>query len=106
MVSFGTVLLYAGLPMLIMRAVPGEQTAAANGLNGLMRIIGQGLCSAAVASVVSANMRIFGAGVTAPAPEAYHTAFAIAGVGALLGCAAACFIPRNVQNPSVTGHVV
>lgn len=58
-VSVGTALAYSALPMLIMRAVPLEQTAAANGLNVLMRTIGQALCSAVVATVLAQHTRVF-----------------------------------------------
>ncbi|MET9468125.1 MFS transporter [Streptomyces sp. NPDC006544] len=97
-VSVGTALAYSALPMLIMRAVPPEQTAAANGLNVLMRTIGQALCSAVVATVLAQHTRLFtdppGAAVAAPTLDGYRTAFAAAGAVALLACAAACLIPR------------
>lgn len=97
-VSVGTALAYSALPMLIMRAVPLEQTAAANGLNVLMRTIGQALCSAVVATVLAQHTRLFtgtaGAAVAAPTLAGYRTAFAAAGAVALLACTAACLIPR------------
>ncbi|MDI2131054.1 MFS transporter [Yinghuangia seranimata] len=98
-VSLGTALAYSALPMLVMRAVPIEQTAAANGLNVLMRTIGQALCSAAVASVLASHTRAFGEGVTAPTLDGYRIAFVLAGAVALLACAAACFIPRHARQP-------
>ncbi|WP_346172902.1 MFS transporter [Streptomyces cuspidosporus] len=98
-VSVGTALAYSALPMLIMRAVPLEQTAAANGLNVLMRTIGQALCSAVVATVLAQHTRLFadtgGVAVAAPTLDGYRVAFAAAGAVALLACAAACLIPRR-----------
>ncbi|MEU9046213.1 MULTISPECIES: MFS transporter [unclassified Kitasatospora] len=98
-VSVGTALAYSALPMLIMRAVPLEQTAAANGLNVLMRTIGQALCSAVVATVLAQHTRLFadtaGVAVAAPTLSGYRLAFAAAGAVALLACAAACLIPRR-----------
>ncbi|MGW6375748.1 MFS transporter [Rhodococcus sp. NPDC055112] len=96
-VSVGTALAYSALPMLIMRAVPLEQTAAANGLNVLTRTIGQALCSAVVVTVLAQHTRLFAdtAGVAAPTLDGYRLAFAVAGAVALLACAAACLIPRQ-----------
>ncbi|MCQ4212465.1 MFS transporter, partial [Streptomyces longispororuber] len=98
-VSVGTALAYSALPMLIMQAVPLEQTAAANGLNVLMRTIGQALCSAAVATVLAQHTRVFdggsGVAVAAPTLGGYRVAFATAGAVALLACAAARLIPRR-----------
>nr|WP_051782053.1 MULTISPECIES: MFS transporter [unclassified Streptomyces] len=98
-VSVGTALAYSALPMLIMRAVPLEQTAAANGLNVLMRTIGQALCSAVVATVLAAHTRVFagvsGVAVAAPTLDGYRVAFAAAGAVALLACAAARLIPHR-----------
>ncbi|RJO78365.1 MFS transporter [Nocardia panacis] len=98
-VSVGTALAYSALPMLIMRAVPLEQTAAANGLNVLMRTIGQALCSAVIATVLVQHTRLFadpaGVAVAAPTLDGYRVAFAVAGAVALLACAAACLIPRQ-----------
>lgn len=51
-VATGTTLAYSALPTLILRAVPAEQTASANGVNVLMRTIGQAGSSAAVAAVL------------------------------------------------------
>ncbi|MFC1433782.1 MFS transporter [Streptacidiphilus sp. N1-3] len=94
-VSVGTALAYSALPMLIMRAVPMDQTAAATGLNVLMRTIGQAFCSAAVASVLASHTRAFGGAVTAPTLDGYRTGFAMAGTVALLACATACLIPHR-----------
>ncbi|MER8045336.1 MFS transporter [Streptomyces sp. NPDC094032] len=94
-VSVGTALAYSALPMLIMRAVPLEQTAAANGLNVLMRTIGQALCSAVVATVLAQHTRLFTDTVAAPTLDGYRVAFAAAGAVALLACAAACLVPRR-----------
>src|SRR5204862_1211783 len=45
-VGAGVALAYGSLPALIMRAVPTTRTAAANGLNTLMRSIGTSTASA------------------------------------------------------------
>lgn len=51
--SVGTTLVYSALPTLVLEAVPQEQTAAATGLNVLMRTIGQAVCSTVVALVLT-----------------------------------------------------
>lgn len=98
-VSVGTALAYSALPMLVMRATPVEQTAAANGLNVLMRTIGQAFCSAMVASVLAAHTRDFGGGIAAPTLGGYRTAFVIAGTAAVVACVTACCIPRHGRKP-------
>ncbi|MFD9876094.1 MFS transporter, partial [[Kitasatospora] papulosa] len=49
-VAAGTAIAYSALPALVMRGVPVGETGAANGLNTLMRSIGQAFCSATVAA--------------------------------------------------------
>ncbi|MEU6187993.1 hypothetical protein [Nocardia sp. NPDC047038] len=82
--------------------MPLEQTAAANGLNVLMRTIGQALCSAVVATVLAQHTRPFadtaGVAVAAPTLNGYRMAFAVAGAVALLACAAACLVPRQPRS--------
>ncbi|GHH72934.1 MFS transporter [Streptomyces sulfonofaciens] len=93
-VSTGTTLCYSALPTLILRAVPGDQTASANGVNVLMRTIGQAVCSAAVAAVlVHHTMPLHGQAL--PTLHGYLLAFVMAGTVALLACAAALAIPAD-----------
>lgn len=85
-VGIGTAFPYSTLPALLMQHVPRAQTGAANGVNVLMRAVGQAVCSAVVAAVL-AGMTVEVGGTTAPAFEAYLTTFFLAGcvaVGALL----------------------
>ncbi|WP_234401617.1 MFS transporter [Thermobifida halotolerans] len=85
-VGIGTAFPYSTLPALLMRHVPREQTGAANGVNVLMRVVGQAICSAVVAAVLGGMTMEVGDG-TAPAFEAYLTIFFVAGcvaVGALV----------------------
>ncbi|WP_182481574.1 MFS transporter [Nocardioides immobilis] len=55
-VSIGTAMVFGALPMLIMRAVPVTETAAANGLNVLLRTLGTSTASASVAAVAGASI--------------------------------------------------
>ena len=93
-VSTGTTLAYSALPTLILRAVPAEQTASANGVNVLMRTIGQAVSSAAVAAVLVHHTSLVG---SAPVPtlHGYLLAFGIAGAVALAASAAALTIPGD-----------
>ncbi|WP_031087856.1 MFS transporter [Streptomyces sp. NRRL WC-3549] len=82
-VAAGTAIAYSALPALVMRGVPVSETGAANGLNTLMRSVGQAFCSATVAAVL-ANMTFVAAGRTAPTLGAYQLVFVIAAVAAVL----------------------
>ncbi|OIJ89952.1 MFS transporter [Streptomyces sp. MUSC 14] len=93
-VATGTTLAYSALPTLILRAVPASQTASANGVNVLMRTIGQAVSSAAVAAVLVHHSSPVG-GVLVPTLHGYLLAFAMAGAVALAACAAALTIPGD-----------
>lgn len=91
-VATGTTLAYSALPTLILRAVPAAQTASANGVNVLMRTIGQATSSAAVAAVLVHHTSLVG-GAPIPTLHGYLLAFAMAGAIALAASAAALTIP-------------
>lgn len=93
-VAAGTAVAYSALPALIMQAVPVTETAAANGLNTLMRTVGQAMCSAIVATVLATMVAVHGS-VTAPTLQAYLTVFVIAAVAALSALIATLCIPRK-----------
>lgn len=76
-VGIGTAFPYSTLPALLMQHVPREQTGAANGVNVLMRAVGQAVCSAVVAAVFG-SMTMETTGGTAPTFEAYLTTFFLA----------------------------
>ncbi|MFF3908011.1 MFS transporter [Streptomyces sp. NPDC001848] len=93
-VATGTTLAYSALPTLILRAVPAGQTASANGVNVLMRTIGQATCSACVAAVLVHHTSLV-AGAPVPTLHGYLLAFAMAGTVALVACATALAIPGD-----------
>ncbi|GHJ42397.1 MFS transporter [Streptomyces sp. TS71-3] len=97
-VSTGTTLCYSALPTLILRAVPGDQTASANGVNVLMRTIGQAVCSAAVAAVLVHHTMPLG-GQPVPTLHGYLLAFVMAGTVALIACAVALAVPADPGRP-------
>ncbi|MGA4539514.1 MFS transporter [Uniformispora flossi] len=93
MCSVGTGLVYSALPTLILDAVPLEQTAAATGLNVLMRTIGQSLCSTAVAAVLTQVTMDYD-GTEMPTLHAYQIAFALASAAALGAALVTLGLPR------------
>ncbi|WP_326697710.1 MFS transporter [Streptomyces sp. NBC_01754] len=93
-VAAGTAIAYSALPALVMRGVPVGETGAANGLNTLMRSVGQAFCSATVAAVL-ANMTFVAGGRTAPTLGAYQLVFVIAAVAAVLALVVTLCMPRG-----------
>ncbi|MGW3498432.1 MFS transporter [Streptomyces sp. NPDC001020] len=93
-VSTGTTLAYSALPTLILSAVPAGQTASANGVNVLMRTIGQAICSAAVVAILVHHTSLV-SGAPVPTLHGYLLAFAMAGTVALVACATALAIPGD-----------
>lgn len=98
-VAAGTAVAYSALPALIMHAVPVTETAAANGLNTLMRTIGQAVCSAIVVTVLT-NVVATHEGVTAPTLHAYLIVFVIAGICALVAVGLTLLIPARRAVPA------
>jgi MFS family permease len=82
-VAAGIGFAYAAMPSIIMSAVPRTETAAANGLNSLMRSIGTSSASAVLGAVL-ANMTIQVGPATLPSEAGFRTGFVIgAGVAVL-----------------------
>ncbi|MFF5184410.1 MFS transporter [Streptomyces sp. NPDC000345] len=85
---------YGALPALLMGAVDSSETAAANGLNTLMRTLGTSTASA-VAGVILARMTTpFGA-VALPSENGFKVVMAVGSGAAVLALPAAAFIPRQ-----------
>ncbi|MFT4397621.1 MFS transporter [Gordonia lacunae] len=70
---------YAALPSLVTDAVPAADTAVANGVNAIARIVGSSIASATVASLFAA---LTVAGGAHPAGTAYGLVFALGGAAA------------------------
>ncbi|WP_326613545.1 MFS transporter [Streptomyces scopuliridis] len=93
-VATGVGFAYGALPALIMEAVPVSETAAANGLNALMRSIGTTV-SSAVAGLILAHMTTDFHGVHIPTENGLRAVLAL-GVGAgVLTFTFASLIPRR-----------
>lgn len=98
-VNGGIGIAYAAMPALIIAAVPVGETAAANGLNALMRSIGTSTSSAVVSAVLAAMTVTVaqagpgGAALVAPTAHAYTVAAGICLAAAVLAAALAVRIP-------------
>ncbi|MFJ6700164.1 MFS transporter [Streptomyces sp. NPDC091272] len=103
-VASGTAIAYSALPALVMRAVPVGETAAANGLNTLMRSVGQAFCSAVVAAVLAGLTFRTAAGGTAPTLHAYLLVFLVAAGAAVAALVVALFLP-GASPSAATGTV-
>ncbi len=88
----GAALSYSALPLLIMDAVPSTETAAANSLNTLMRMLGTSSCSA-VAAAVAGGLVVVVDGRELPAAGAYTTVFLVAAGAALAAAVIAAATP-------------
>lgn len=77
---------FAAMPALIMSFVPRTETAAANGLNTLMRALGTSSASAVVAAVLAGSARVVD-GTSIPSMAGFDQALWL-GTGAAIACAA------------------
>ncbi|MCC9177747.1 MFS transporter [Arthrobacter sp. zg-Y750] len=93
-ISVGTAMAMAAMPTLIMSNVPLTDTAAANGVNTLLRSVGTSTCSAVVATVL-ASLTVSISGAAFPSLDAFRTVFVCAGIAALAATGVSCLIPRS-----------
>lgn len=91
--SLGTTLAYSALPTLIIQAVPQEQTAAATGLNVLMRTIGQAV-SSTIVTVVLTQVTMTAGGTRFASLDAYLVVFGIASAVAACASFTALALPK------------
>lgn len=91
-VSVGIAMSFASMPVLIMQSVPIGVTAAANGLNTVVRSIGTSTCSATIAAVLTAGAV---GGGTYPSEAALHAMSWLAAIAAFLGAAVGFLIPAR-----------
>jgi MFS family permease len=81
--AIGTALAYSALPLLIMDSVPPTETAAANSLNTLMRMLGTSSCSAVAAAAATGLVEVVD-GRTIPSASAYTVVYLAASGAALV----------------------
>ncbi|AEW95444.1 integral membrane efflux protein [Streptantibioticus cattleyicolor NRRL 8057 = DSM 46488] len=104
-IGAGIALAYAAMPALIMGAVPPSETAAANGLNTLMRSIGTSTASAVLGVVLTHMTQPLG-GVPLPSMNAFRTSFLIAVGGCVAGLLIAAFLPGRRPAPAAVAAEV
>lgn len=90
----GSGISYAAMPALIMSGVPITETAAANGLNTLMRSVGMS-SSSAVTSVVLATSMVSIDGAVVPSEHAFIAALLVSVAGSVLAMILTLMIPRT-----------
>ena len=90
-VGIGIGLGYAAMPSLIMQAVPVTETAAANGLNTLLRALGTAAASAIVASVLAHSAAESSTGD--PTDGGFRLALLLGGAGAIISIVLAIAVP-------------
>jgi MFS family permease len=94
--SIGAALAYSAVPLLIMDAVPSTDTAAANSLNSLMRMLGTSSCSAFTAAVASGMiMQVDGRAL--PSATAFTTVYLTAAAAGLVAALIMAALPRIGQ---------
>ncbi|MGN6162212.1 MAG: MFS transporter [Marmoricola sp.] len=93
-IGAGIGIAYAAMPALIMGAVPLTETAAANGLNALMRSVGTSLSSAVVAVVLAQSVVKLGP-VALPTDAAFVLALVISLAACGLALALTALIPSH-----------
>ncbi|MFC4602722.1 MFS transporter [Rhodococcus kronopolitis] len=95
LVTSGTAIAYAAMPMLIMGSVPITETASANGLNALLRSVGTSMSSAMISAVlITVTAPV--AGVELPTLGAFQLIFVIAAAASAAAALVAVCIPRTV----------
>lgn len=93
-VSIGTAIAFASMPVLIMRSVPITETAAANGVNSVVRSAGTASASASVAAILTASTMKLGNFVL-PSEVAFKHIFVLAGIAAITAGLVAFGIPTS-----------
>ena len=93
-IGAGVGIAYAAMPALIMGAVPLTETAAANGLNSLMRSVGTSL-SSAVIGVVLAHETVSLGSVSVPSDDGFAITLWISLGACVLALALTGLIPRR-----------
>ena len=100
-IGAGIGLAFAAMPALVMGAVPVSETAAANGLNSLMRAVGTS-SSAAVIGVVLAHLTVDLGDRTIPSSTGFTVAISLTIAAAAVTMLFTLFIPRHPPRPDRT----
>uniref|UniRef100_UPI0036F1F447 MFS transporter n=1 Tax=Subtercola endophyticus TaxID=2895559 RepID=UPI0036F1F447 len=95
--GFGAGLGYAAMPTLIMQSVPATESAAANGLNALMRSLGTTIAAAVIGSIL-ATVAVQVGSISVPTVGGFRLVFAIAAAVSLGSAVIALTIPRHEEH--------
>ena len=91
-VGVGIAFAYAAMPTLIMRAVPPSETAAANGLNTVMRTLGSSTSATVIGVILASHLALD----AVPTAAAFHTVFAMGACVSIAAIVITLFIPRHL----------
>lgn len=104
LVGLGIGFAYSAMPTLIMHSVPPTETAAANGLNSVMRTLGSTVAASLIGVILSSNF-VLSNGIEIPTREAFQLVFAVAAGLALVGTVLAALIPRREHRYEDTASI-
>lgn len=103
LIGVGIGFTFAAMPMIIMRAVPTNETGASNGLNALFRSVGTSSASAVMGGVLAA-MSVDVEGVAVPTRAAFEVCFWLAIAAGIIAVVLSLLIPTRragEQHPSL-----
>ena len=104
LVGVGVGFAYAAMPTLIMHSVPPSETAAANGLNSVMRTLGSTV-AASVVGVILSSEYVRSGGIDIPTAGAFQLVFIVGTAVVLAGVVIAIFIPRRYRRYEDTASI-
>ncbi|MEO7123769.1 MAG: MFS transporter [Lacisediminihabitans sp.] len=104
LVGVGVGFAYAAMPTLIMHSVPPSETAAANGLNSVMRTLGSTVAASVVGVILSSNV-VRSGGIEIPTAPAFQLVFALGSIVVVVGVILAAFIPRRRRSYDDTASI-
>jgi MFS family permease len=104
LVGVGVGFAYAAMPTLIMHSVPPSETAAANGLNSVMRTLGSTVAASVVGVILSSEF-VRSNGVDIPTAAAFQLVFVLGAVVVFVGMIIAIFIPRRGREYNDTASI-
>ncbi|WP_404434267.1 MFS transporter [Microbacterium lacus] len=96
LIGVGTAMTFAALPTILMGAVPLTETAAANGINALVRSLAMSICSGFLA-LLATTMSVSLDGHQFLSAPAIQLCFWLASACGLIGAAIAGFIPADTR---------
>lgn len=103
-VGIGVGFAYSAMPTLIMHAVPPTETAAANGLNSVMRTLGSTIAATVTGLILSSHFVVIH-GVAVPTFSAFTLVFVMGAGVTLAGVILAFFIPRRERGYGDTASI-